>query len=108
MVIPEVDDSFKSITEITESIESSNEELKIDIRTIGNNANCNNVNKNMANQPIKLVKKIEVVTVCVHQFKSKTKQNKKSNCRKNSVTIDPTLPIERWHFRASQESNNPW
>ena len=43
MVSPDVDDSFKSVIEITESIEYSNEELKTDKKTIGNNANGNNI-----------------------------------------------------------------
>ena len=39
----EVDDSFKSIKEIRESIENSNEDLKTGKKTSGSNANGNNI-----------------------------------------------------------------
>ena len=42
MISPDVDDPFKSIVQITESIKSNNEEFKTDERTIGNNTNGNN------------------------------------------------------------------
>ena len=40
---PDVDDLFESIKEATESIENSNEMFETDKRTIGNNANGNNI-----------------------------------------------------------------
>lgn len=43
LISPDVDDPFKPITEITESIENSNEEFKTDKRTIDNKANRNNI-----------------------------------------------------------------
>ena len=38
-----IDDSFKSIKEITESIENNNEDFKTDKRAIGNNGSGNNI-----------------------------------------------------------------
>ena len=43
MLSPEVDYSFKSIKEITESIENCKEDFKTDKRTIDNNANGDNI-----------------------------------------------------------------
>ena len=70
-VSSDVDDLFKSIIEIIESVENSNEKFEANERTIGNNANGNNI-------------------VSMHQFRKKTK-TKKSSHRRNSITIDSTL-----------------
>lgn len=43
MLGPEVNNQFKSILKITESIENSNEEFKTDKRTFGNNPHGNNI-----------------------------------------------------------------
>ena len=43
LVSPGVDDSFKSVIEITESTECSNEDLKTDKKITGNNAYSNNI-----------------------------------------------------------------
>ena len=73
MLSPEADDSFKSIKEITESIENSNEDFNTDEITIDNNTNykniaSTNINGNSTN---KISNENQVVIVRVHQFRIK-------------------------------------
>ena len=73
LLSPEADDSFKSIKEITESIENSNEDFNTDEMTIDNNTNykniaSTNINGNSTN---KISNENQVVIVRVHQFRIK-------------------------------------